>query len=779
MDFYQKSDSEDTYIVSTKIIDDKLLVLMNATSYEKPDNANKDVIPENQPEEVVTPGVEIEETTVMAAPEETSNESEQSDVADAIETEGVSTEEISDEENVPVTISKYYILNYSLTGELLSQTSMENVAGENTSVLSLEADNDGNLTVLSIEYDMKTDESKLFETGIDTSGKIIKGPVECELKSDFSASSVFYDDLGNRYYLGYKDKPTIVVTDSSGRSLFEISDTCLYLNMYKMNGKVYTDGYNAKNNSYTFFEIDIANKKLGKGIDMSFIKDADMGLLTGPDGLYYETDKGISKVDLENKKTTEIVAWNDCDYGHFGYGDDTLVILSDSSFIAFSSVYDYENLVFNTTPYLMTKESENPNVGKKIITVGGTGITYDINLKKRIYEFNKANNEYRIEAKDYEKQLDYSAYKTEDEYMQAYSDMINQMNVDIVSGNGPDILYGNLSDYTIYESKGLLVDMYSLMEGDESFNKGDLLPGILKACETDGKLYKMSASFYINGLVGAKSIIGDRAGWTMDEFEEVAKSLPEEMSLLSLYGNSQTDLLTSVLSTSMGTFVDKSSGTVRFDTDEFREILKMAKEYGRDDDAIDDGSYWVADQDLIRNKELAITTAYIDGLNAYHEAVSAFGEPVSFVGYPSPQKQGPSCVMLSMLAISSESSSVEASWSFVKSFFTEEAQDNYGSNWEIPVLRSSLEKSIQDDLHPDTESYYYYEDDTQGPPVNEESAEGYRALVENVSVFIIMDPAIMSIVQEEVPPYFNDQKTAEDVSKLIQNRVETIVKEKR
>ena len=43
---------------------------------------------------------------------------------------------------------------------------------------------------------------------------------------------------------------------------------------------------------------------------------------------------------------------------------------------------------------------------------------------------------------------------------------------------------------------------------------------------------------------------------------------------------------------------------------------------------------------------------------------------------------------------------------------------------------------------------------------------------------MIMDNAVNSIILEEVPAYFNDQKSDKDVSALIQNRVETLVRER-
>ena len=62
--------------------------------------------------------------------------------------------------------------------------------------------------------------------------------------------------------------------------------------------------------------------------------------------------------------------------------------------------------------------------------------------------------------------------------------------------------------------------------------------------------------------------------------------------------------------------------------------------------------------------------------------------------------------------------------------------------------------------------------------MTEESAQAYRALVDSLDSIMIMDNAVNSIILEEVPAYFNDQKSDKDVSALIQNRVETLVRER-
>lgn len=781
LDFYQAGENESIYVMSTQYADDKVFVFVNATTYD--DSFFEDM--EAQKMAGIDPEAYAEDEIIV---EETSTDESSADETVTDETvtdetmtdESFSEEEIIPQENMGYT-TKYVLLTYSLTGELLSQTSFDNLFSADSSIITFSINSDGNLNLLYRTYDPETYEPSVLETVVDTAGKVIKEPTKFDMEKNFDPYTAVSDEAGNRYFMGYAEKSTLIVTDPSGKTLMKIADDSLGGALYPMNGKVYTTGYDQKNNyTFTLYEIDIANKKLAEGVDISFVRDMGMGFMTGPDGIYYDTETGIDKVDFDKKESKEVLSWSDCEIEHQSYGGDQVVVLSDTSFLLISNIYEEDKMTNTTTSYLLAKEASNPNAGKKIITVGGLSLSYDETLRKNIYDFNKNSTEYRIITKDYETDIDYSQFETAQDYMQAYSDMLNKMNLEITSGDGPDIIYGSFADFSLYESKGLLVDLYTLMEGDTSFKKDDLLPGILKACESDGKLYKLGASFSVVGLVGAKSVIGDRTGWTIEEFQQVADSLPEKMDMLSSYGYTQSNLLMNILSSSMSSFVDTGTGKVSFDTDDFRAIIKLAKDYGKDDDAIDDGSNYVDERELIRNGELALMNAYVSDLYGYHDVVSTFGEPVSFVGYPSSAKTGTSCYMDSMLAISSESPSVDGAWTFVKSFFTEEAQDSVTQMYTIPVLRSALEKSIQNVLDPkNNNNVYYGYDGQEASPITEESAAGYRALVDSVSVYAIMDPAILAIVQEEVAPYFNDQKTAEDVSKLIQNRVETIVKEKR
>jgi len=159
--------------------------------------------------------------------------------------------------------------------------------------------------------------------------------------------------------------------------------------------------------------------------------------------------------------------------------------------------------------------------------------------------------------------------------------------------------------------------------------------------------------------------------------------------------------------------------------------------------------------------------------------VTVFGEPVSVTGFPSSNGAGPMCAITDSFSISSESANIDACWSFIKSLLSEEAQKTVVmNNYGIPVLKSAFEDQITVAMNPPKDSAPVFINEQRVPPMTEEIAQDYRDLIGSLDVVMIPDNAVNAIVMEEVPAYFNDQKTDAAVSALIQNRVDTLVKER-
>jgi hypothetical protein len=63
-------------------------------------------------------------------------------------------------------------------------------------------------------------------------------------------------------------------------------------------------------------------------------------------------------------------------------------------------------------------------------------------------------------------------------------------------------------------------------------------------------------------------------------------------------------------------------------------------------------------------------------------------------------------------------------------------------------------------------------------PMTEDMAVAFRELAENSGPLLHQNLAMFEIIREEAPYYFNDQKSAEEVAEIIQDRVKTLVQER-
>jgi len=675
----------------------------------------------------------------------------------------------------------YLILLYDKTGKQTAQIDLGNVIDLSLSIISMSCDADGHFFVLAQGQEAVTHMTIYRLYSIDSEGVMIGEPAAIVFSDEsYLPIQMVIDNAGNIYISGHGKKyATINVFDRMGNRLFESKDANLNGGVYLIGDTVYADSSKSEENSvkYFMYPINSDTGNFGDPMEMTSILST-ASPVAGADKLFASNTTGIYSFDLDSKEKREVLVWKDTAIEVSIYSVGQVIVLSEDAIFCLG--YSYSSTASEVKLALLTPQAENPNVGKQIITMAGVGISDDPAVQKAVYEFNNASTEYRIEVQDFLD--DYDVSTTEGAYSAAVSEMNKTVYMEMLSGEGPDIIYGSSGmSFSLYESKGLLVDLYTLMEKDSTFNKEDYLPNIMNLCEKDGHLYKMPTGFLIQGFGGTQSVIGERIGWTVDEFNKMVNSLPS--GVMPLANLTQSDLITGSLNESMDSFVDMDTLKANFDSDEFCQLMNFAKLYGRVDNGdMENGEIYVDEQTLAKNGELALTYCYISDPSSYNQTVTIFGEPVSIVGFPSSTKTGPLCYAGAMFAISSESANPAAAWEFVKTFISADAQKTVSENSEIPVMTTVFEEQIGKALNPEASSATdngVVVDYTLGSEtMSEESAQAYRDLVNNLDTLYTLDQDILAIVLEEVPAYFNDQKTAKEVAGIIQNRAQTLVDER-
>ncbi|MCQ2523648.1 MAG: extracellular solute-binding protein [Lachnospiraceae bacterium] len=486
---------------------------------------------------------------------------------------------------------------------------------------------------------------------------------------------------------------------------------------------------------------------------------------------------GFNLKDTEPKVLVNFVD-SDISVSYFSSFD----AIDDRTFVG--AYYDYDSDDGRGAYKLAKYEKVNPEdvVEKQILTLGC--LYLDNNVRKQVIHFNKTNENYRIRV------IDYSSYNTEDDWDAGSK----KFNSDVASGKGPDIVIA--SDSTTihnYISKGLYYDMNSLLDNDPEIKREDLFPNVIKMGSYDGKLYEIIPSFYIETVVGKKSILGDRQGWTMKEMMEFEKTIPEKSSLIM--GVTRNEFVNNMLAVNSSVYVDMASGKCSFDSDDFRGLLEYAKTLPEGDDdyynQLEEEGFWESYEEMWLSNRAILMPTTIYSLSDYNQILKGYiGEDITFIGYPSEDRKGSSAYYYFSLGISSKCPSPESAWEFVRTYLLAEYQNGLQYNG-VPISMSAFDEIAkkamnrnagggdEDILYEDTDTFYINGEYITIKPLTADEIKKYKDFILTVDKSQGSLSDVDLIIDEETQGYFQGDKSLDDVVKNIQGRVQLFISEKR
>lgn len=229
-----------------------------------------------------------------------------------------------------------------------------------------------------------------------------------------------------------------------------------------------------------------------------------------------------------------------------------------------------------------------PPYDGKVRLVYGT-IGDDGWARRRVNEFNENNDKYYIEIRDYaEGMLDYTGTN----YIQVRDAAVTRLTAAIIKGEIPDILDDRNIPLAALARQGVLTDLWPYIENDPELGREAVMSHVLECSESDGKLYQVFSSFRIDTLVASRTAVGDRMSWTLEDMLSVyGGTMPEVYELHGgsvrpmLLPSSADQLLRDLLRMNLNYYVDWDKGDCSFDTEEFRDILRLCGEVAQKDTA--------------------------------------------------------------------------------------------------------------------------------------------------------------------------------------------------
>ena len=472
----------------------------------------------------------------------------------------------------------------------------------------------------------------------------------------------------------------------------------------------------------------------------------DRNLLPGSLEIYSGYDMGILisdsdtlwKYDITDKDLTAVLEWGGSTINLSGYMIDVIGILHDES-LYIRAHQTYEDVIFIHITYKDISEIPESQVVTLGVVQGYEASREE--LAELISKFNQISTVYKVE-------------------IQIYDSLMN-LQLDLLKGDGPDIMSLQNLDISVLSSKGILENLSPCFIESDKVKETDLLPSVRNAWTVSGELVCIFPRFQINGFWVEKGTT-EGGGWTTDEFVKLGEDFPE--AALADYNPKyyHNHILRTAIKADMENYIDWQERKCYFDSDRFISLiervsaLEVPKSYESNIMSMD----IYADLELFYQKELLTSLFAISSINndwqIKRNGGIANGTYAEIAGYPN-ESGKPYYELLSTVSLGINSASFvkEGAWEFLEFLLSEEYQNLLTG---FPVRQDSFNRyialeTIKVDLSDeDLEFIRYMADNAYWPQT---------ATANTISV----------IISEETDPVWDGTKSAGEAAKIIQNRV--------
>ena len=555
------------------------------------------------------------------------------------------------------------------------------------------------------------------------------GHVERIYVKDEQLDTLFYVQVpslrGSRlinFYLNENGNPILLAEDTEGIYMQQID-----VKQQKTTEKQYFD-----------MEMEIS-------YETSHMVALENGFLCCQDGNIYEFDYDTN--EYEQLLTLSSYGISADNISYLGVQDEKIEIIS----------CDAEN---SSSTYTLLEEGET----QKIVLTLGVLQEKEV-LTQIVSDYNRQQSEVRIEMMPY--------YNEDIDY----EDAVTRLNMDIIAGDAPDIIDVSSLNYGILAEKGIFVDLYELMEEDMDLRKADLLSSVVQPYEMNEKLYAVAPAFQLHSMWGSSSVIKGRSGVSLEELRQILFDAGKDLSAVGGFSVDEPVLVT-LCTFGMNEIVDWEAKTCNFEGEYFKDILRFVKEY-------DEKKKEADPERSIENGGILLIGGSIFGVSDYQLEKKRYGEDISFIGYPTSEGSGTAISLRgSQLAINAKEEHQEEAWEFIKYYIL-----NGYNNGGFPILETKFEEYLAKAQEPIIEvdaegthklpsgSYFNGVDMVTVYEASKEEVEVIRNVVENATNVFEYDTTILNIIQEEAEAYLTGDKTIEQVTKIIQSKIEVYLVE--
>jgi len=406
-----------------------------------------------------------------------------------------------------------------------------------------------------------------------------------------------------------------------------------------------------------------------------------------------------------------------------------------------------------------------------IITLGG--LAFNEWVLNEVVAFNRESRDYQIQLVEY-----WEGWRTGTGDWEA---AFFRFAADLMTGDAPDIILVPHDLHDDLVNQGFLADLYPFLDADLELERSDFFLNILQAFEApDGSLPAIANAFSLRTMIGTADSMGHIESWTLTDFLR----LREEANLLYFDGEFSTGERLVLLG--LEDFICREESRANIDNAPFIELLEAAAQLLRPSELPTEGQVFGSPDHarMRRGEQLLYNTFLVP--SEYQRNTAALGGIVA-LGFPTSAGGVHHIQTQENLAISTTSTNQEAAWRFVRRLLLPDAP-LFGEAFPLRIDRyeALIAEAMTPQLNHETGEehprFYVYIYEGLSVPVfamTEAEAGDLRAIVESASLISRFDEALWNIVEEELQPFFAGDRTAVDTARIMQNRIQTLLSERR
>lgn len=456
------------------------------------------------------------------------------------------------------------------------------------------------------------------------------------------------------------------------------------------------------------------------------------GLGPGEDGTFLLTNSdGLSGYDLASGKVQTIASWRELG----AQADAEQIFRTDGGYVLFSP---------NEAALTLVLWKAGAGSAKQVLTLA---VAADCPVW---YEFTQLFEYFNLSQQEY--QIDYIIY-SDSPYGDA--EPMDVLRTKIMAGQSPDLFafYSDGNQAPPLAPRAVCADLRELLP---DVTEDSLLPGLFDVLTQDGALYVLPLTVRVDTLIMPSNLI-DSPGVTLEDLETAREKIPGDWVPVDSW-NTPGNLFGLTAAFCIGRFVDRETGTCRFETQEFIDILDWCKNWGGDGSTPEAPEKtlmklgWISSLSWLASRE-DIAKEWFDGAG------------YTYAGYPVGEG-GSAYLVLTSLGVSTSCQNLAGAKAFLAYCFSGKQESGLPANME--VLREELAQYKAGNR---TDWYGEVEN------ISEADEAKFLELLSSVTVLEGMDQALENILSEEADAYFAGAATAQQAAKIIQSRASLYLQE--